>query len=383
MEIKSAVILLAVFTFLAFSVNAQGTTGGGVLSPTVLEENTCYNCHIDEEDPELSDAARDWDDSIHKEEGIGCERCHAAIVPIGRLSLFGEFKGSYRDDHKDLIISEYTQQVSSELFVKKPAFESKDPELTPVEGVEGEYSVVVRKGLSSQQIMGICARCHGLTPIDPDSPKDVFVDFRNDVHGQAAMVSLGDPDRLSALGLEAADGEDSPVCAGCHDSHRTKRFTDEESKVHVTKIAATCASEECHGSDKVAKKYDMVNALETYEENNIMGRMLAIGNPNAPGCGNCHGGHGILPSEDPDSSTNPANVREVCAQEDCHPTYENVKLKGKVHLTFPPSAVEAPLEYASYYFMVGLLLFVMVVFIPIVALDITRKAGEKFKKGGE
>lgn len=363
-----AVILLLVLSVFQ-SVYAENVGSNSVLAPTQLQKNTCYECHVGLKDAKMSDPAKAWEESVHKENDITCERCHSPVVPSGRLAAVGEYGGSYRDDHADMRLD----------------VEFRAPAAYPVEGSKGEYTLTVRKGLNKQQLIAVCARCHGLSPQDPENPKDVFPAYKYDIHGQTAMVNLGNPTRMAAVGLEAPvseDSKDAAVCTDCHDPHKTVRAKNLSKQAMTSTCAGGVIGEKCHSSDAVAKKYGISNAYETYQDN-INGRQLTIGNPNAPGCADCHGAHGILPQKDPTSRTNPVNLEKVCSQKDCHANYENVKLQGKVHLSFPPPAAEAPVEYISYLSMAGLLLLVMVVFLPLVALDITRKAGQKLKKGGE
>ena len=56
--------------------------------------------------------------------------------------------------------------------------------------------------------------------------------------------------------------------------------------------------------------------LEARYANSLHGYAVARGNPRAPTCGSCHGGHDILSSEDPSSRTHKVRVVNTCAS--CH-----------------------------------------------------------------
>jgi hypothetical protein len=284
--------------------------GGPVLAPTGAgyDSNTCYECHADSSKVEDTTAADEWKDSVHDENDIGCERCHSASVPTGRLAAFDAFGGSYRDDHVDLILA--------------PEIAYTAPSAFDIEGETGEYSFVVRMGLAKQQSTAMCARCHGLTPITPDSPKNVFPDYVASVHGQSVVVSgLGDPLRVGKTEVDFTEVTgilESAVCTDCHNPHKTGSKDDPESETHTSNVAANCGSENCHGSDEVSEKYDMVNALKTYEGTHH-GKAVNLGLENSASCPDCHGGgHTILAQTDPNSDTHPDNRAKICAQEDCH-----------------------------------------------------------------
>ena len=56
----------------------------------------------------------------------------------------------------------------------------------------------------------------------------------------------------------------------------------------------------------------------------------------AANCASCHGVHNILPSSDPRSTINPANLVKTCGQ--CHPGATANFAKGKIHIDVPLSA---------------------------------------------
>jgi hypothetical protein len=353
MEILKPVGLLIILSFLVIPVYAQGASP---LTPAeTFDTDTCYNCHVEEDDPKLSDPARDWVDSVHAENGVTCDRCHAASVPAGRLAMFDEFGGSYRDDHVDIKYEEYTLKHGP-IEVSKEAIDYKAPSSYVVLDSPGEYTLVVRKGLTKQRIMSMCTRCHGLSPLDPENPKDVFPLYRDDVHGQALMVSFGEPDRMETLGIESPDGEDAPGCTDCHDAHKTTRLKDLTKRESVITCAGGELGEECHSSDAVAEKYGFVNAYETFQQTHH-GKALSLGKENVPVCSDCHSAHGVLKADDPESTISAKNRAETCGQEDCHATTLNVAL-GSMHLKDPVSIAGVSVS--------GLIKLFYSIFIPVV-----------------
>src|SRR3972149_1849072 len=197
-------IYIIAILLLPIAMAQAGEFGGGtaVLAPTSLDSNKCFECHSDSSKVKDTSVAEKWKESVHYKNGIGCERCHSASVPAGRLSAFGDFGGSYRDDHVDLIL--------------EPGSEFKAPTAFDIEGKSGEYSNVVRMGLEKQKAVAMCARCHGLTPLTVESPKNVSQDYLQSVHGQSVVVKgLGVPEKV---GESYTGSLDSAVCTDCHDA---------------------------------------------------------------------------------------------------------------------------------------------------------------------
>jgi len=317
MEILKAVSLLIIISIFANPVYAQGAS---VLAPSEnFDEDTCYDCHAAEEDSELSDPANDWADSIHAENEVTCERCHAASVPAGRLAKFGDFGGSYRDDHADVTLD----TVDGEYYKAPSAYGDEDS--------NGEYSLVVQKGLSKQQIIVICARCHGLTPLDAENPKDVFPEFKEDVHGAGIMLGLGDPERMATLGIEAPDGEDVAGCTDCHDAHNTVSLAELSKKESLNSCAGGTLGEDCHSSDAIAEKYDFANAYDTYQDTHH-GKALSLGQEDVAVCSDCHMSHGVMRADDPESTINSDNMADTCGQDDCHGATLSVAT-GSMHMS--------------------------------------------------
>jgi cytochrome c553 len=302
-------MLLIVLATLILAAGSGPVSGSAVLAPTGAgyDANTCVDCHSDSSKVDDISAASDWKDSVHYENNIGCERCHSASVPAGRLASFDAFGGSYRDDHVDLILEEETSY--------------KSPSAFPVEGSTTDYSTVVQAGLERQQSVAICARCHGLTEIDPDAPKDVFQDYIQSAHGQSVVVrGLGDPSKVSDYtGLT-----DAATCVDCHDPHATKAKDDPDSPTNEDNRFKLCISEDCHASDDVMAKYGLTNSKASYDETQH-GLVATYGSAedaeSVPGCLDCHkieNSHKILPASDPNSAMNVENIGETCASEDCH-----------------------------------------------------------------
>jgi len=339
------------------------TGSNSVVAPTNLEANKCYDCHAKLENATLRNPATEWKEGEHYKNGITCERCHAAVVPAGRLDNYGDFGGSYRDDHID---------IQLEADVKAPA-------LFPVEGATGAYTYVVRKGLTKQQAIAVCARCHGLTPIDPANKnlENIFPKYKASAHGQSVMVGgAGDPDRIgkSEVAFIVTGETDAAVCTSCHETHANKKASDPESKVNKANLVATCGK--CHGDEELAKKYEIANAYKTYLEHHH-GIGYRLGSEKVPTCADCHGGgHEILSVKDSASPTNPEKRAEVCSRKDCHGAEMSGAGSGSVHGNDATTLVGGLIKLFYSILIPGVVGF----FAIYVVLDFTLLIG---RKGGE
>ena len=118
-----------------------------------------------------------------------------------------------------------------------------------------------------------CAFCHD----------DVMETFGRSIHSR----ELGKGDSRSSL------------CASCHGAHDIRPVAE---PLATAAIHQRCA--ECHVEE--GKIY----------AGSLHGRALADGDPLAPNCSTCHGGHGLLPSSDPNSSISFHNIPRLCGS--CH-----------------------------------------------------------------
>ena len=135
-----------------------------------------------------------------------------------------------------------------------------------------------------------CGKCH----------KGVAADYWDGIHGQLAKR-----------------GEiDVPVCTDCHGEHGILSPDDPRSPVSSAHVAEqTCAP--CHDSVKLNEKYGLSSdRLSTFVDS-YHGLKSKAGDTHVANCASCHGVHRILPSSDPTSTINPANLQKTCGA--CHP----------------------------------------------------------------
>lgn len=140
-----------------------------------------------------------------------------------------------------------------------------------------------------QRIPETCGKCH----------ENVRQTYLRSIHGQAVKAGL----------------RDAPACTDCHGEHTIQGVKDASSKVSSAHIPETCG--QCHGAERIATRYKLPpNVVDTYMKS-FHGLAMQFGGLTVANCASCHGFHDILPSSDPRSSVNKANLPQTCGK--CHP----------------------------------------------------------------
>lgn len=154
-----------------------------------------------------------------------------------------------------------------------------------------------------------CAKCHGA----------VEQEFVKSIHGQAAG-------RGNSL---------APVCTDCHGIHSIKSHFDPNSSVAAQNLArTTCAR--CHEGVRLSQEFGVEGRRSSTYLASYHGLASKLGSQVVANCASCHGVHNILPSSDPASTINRANLVRTCGQ--CHPGITEKFALGKVHVDAPISA---------------------------------------------
>jgi cytochrome b subunit of formate dehydrogenase len=148
-----------------------------------------------------------------------------------------------------------------------------------------------------------CGKCHGT----------IQVEFEEGIHGE--FVARGEVD--------------APTCTHCHGEHGILATDDPRSPVSPFRVAeATCTP--CHDSAKLNEKYDLPSGrLQSYVDS-YHGLKSRAGDKTVANCSSCHAPHLVLPSSDPRSSVNQANLVNTCGH--CHQGMSAEKAsKTKIH----------------------------------------------------
>src|SRR5512146_1841575 len=203
--------------------------------------------------------------------------------------------------------------------------------------VQYEQSVHGKNVAGGNTKAAVCTDCHGtheiLSASNPQSPifkfnvpntcgqchGEVKQQYVASIHGQAMQRGVWQ----------------APVCTDCHGIHSIKAPTDPSSSVAAQALArTTCAR--CHEGERLATEFGVPGErVKTYLAS-YHGLASKLGSTVVANCASCHGVHNILPSTDPRSMINRANLAKTCGH--CHPGASDKFSQGKVHIDAPLSA---------------------------------------------
>ena len=160
-----------------------------------------------------------------------------------------------------------------------------------------------------------CVQCHtGGTPSDVRACDTI----KDKVDCSICHDKEVDQYRESTHGTLAAQGSpDAPLCEDCHSPHGTLGKLNSADPTYSRNVPALCAK--CHQEGhKAAVRYSgkQSHIVDHYRESIHGQGLLQAGLTVTANCADCHTPHHELPSRDPRSSVNRANIAETCAQ--CH-----------------------------------------------------------------
>jgi cytochrome b subunit of formate dehydrogenase len=177
-----------------------------------------------------------------------------------------------------------------------------------------------RSRVNHWNVPGTCAQCH----------KEIAREFNESVHGLAVKEGV----------------RDAPVCIDCHGEHLITDPKSAGSPLNAENVSSqTCGR--CHGDSRLALRYDLpADRLPSYADS-YHGLALKEGKVTAANCASCHGVHSILPSSDPRSTVNAANLRKTCGA--CHKGVdEGTFAIGPVHVQTSTGAAHPVVKWVRW-----------------------------------
>ena len=285
---------------------------------------------------------------------VDCASCHADEVEKFKTSVHGVARAGgnsqaatclscHGGPHEIVVAGEPNSPVAhhnipktcgschGQKFVMESSGRSNAPFFSYEESVHGK---AVEAG---SEKAAVCTDCHGshevLTAANPKSTifkfnvpntcakchDKVKTEFMGSIHGQAI-----------AKGVSSA-----PVCTDCHGIHGIKSHIDPNSSVFAQNLArTTCAK--CHEGVRLSQDFGIAGGRSSSYLASYHGLASRTGSKVVANCASCHGVHNILPSSDPKSMINHANLTKTCGQ--CHPGAGENFIKGKVHIDAPQAA---------------------------------------------
>ena len=216
-------------------------------------------------------------------------------------------------------------------FVMEASGHSAQPFISYEESVHG------RAVASGSEKAAVCTDCHGVHEIlSASDPKSSI--FKFNVPATCAKChSAAEQEYVQSIHGQAIQRGNwqAPVCTDCHGIHSIKAHLDPNSSVSATNLArVTCAR--CHEGVRLSQEMGIPGSRATTYLESYHGLASKLGSQIVANCASCHGVHNILPSSDPHSMVNKANLLKTCGQ--CHPGIGEKFIVGKVHVDAPLSA---------------------------------------------
>ncbi|HTO94158.1 MAG TPA: cytochrome c3 family protein, partial [Bacteroidota bacterium] len=248
-----------------------------------------------------------------------CGKCHQEGSPVQRQRVI----------HEDHILENYSESIHGEALLRKgltvaatcvschtahTILRHTDPRssinrkniartcTTCHSQIEAVHRKVIRGELWEKEVnvLPACVDCH-----QPHKARKVFYDQGMadadcmKCHGNPAIRAARGGRSLFVNADEVARSTHAKVaCSQCHSGVNASRVRPCETI--TTKVE--CSS--CHA--ETGRQY----VASTH------GRLFAKQDPNAPGCTDCHGTHGVQRRKDPASAIFPTNIPDLCAR--CH-----------------------------------------------------------------
>ncbi len=283
---------------------------------------SCATCHADQQSA--------YDRSLHAKAAqrgdtrtATCTDCHGSPHELPAAS-----DPKSRVHHANIPAT--CGNCHGQRFVMEPRGYTVRPYLSYQESVHGR---AVAKG---SERAAVCTDCHAAHEVLPanDAKSPIFrfnvpatcgkcheaarQEFMQSIHGQAVARGSGQ----------------APVCTDCHGIHSIKSHLDPNSLVSAQNLAqATCAR--CHESVRLSQEFGFEGRRATTYLASYHGLASRLGSQVVANCASCHGVHNILPSSDPRSTINRANLVRTCGQ--CHPGITERFVAAQVHVGAPLS----------------------------------------------
>ena len=277
---------------------------------------TCGQCHTGPHDAyELSTHAKI---TAAGTPAAGCEDCHGGAHEI----LAG---GDPKSPVNHANIPYTCGRCHGQTFLMESNGETAQPFISYQQSVHGRAT---EKG--SMQA-AVCTDCHGTHQILPASNAaspiskfnvpstcgkchvDVNNAFMQSIHGQA--IALGN--------------QHAPVCTDCHGIHSIQAHNDPNSPVAQQNLSRDSCGR-CHEGVRLSQEFGVPGNRVTSYYDSYHGLAAEGGSVVAANCSSCHGVHDILPSSDPRSTINKANLGATCGK--CHQGVTARFTETRVHL---------------------------------------------------
>jgi len=282
---------------------------------TTPKRVTCGQCHADAHNAyELSTHAKITSAGTP---AAGCEDCHGGVHEIMAA-----------DDPKSPVnhanIPYTCGRCHGQKFLMESNGESAQPFISYQESVHGRAT---EKGSTKA---AVCTDCHGAHEIlSANNQKSPIYKFNVPATCGKCHTDIDNTFMKSIHGQAIARGNQmAPVCTDCHGIHSIKSHADPNSPASGQNLSRdTCGR--CHEGVRLSQEFGVPGNRVTSYFDSYHGLAAQGGSVVAANCSSCHGVHDILPSSDPKSTINRANLDATCGQ--CHKGVTQKFTQTRVH----------------------------------------------------
>ena len=297
----------------------------------------CVDCHAD-----VKSLAHDT-----PPKKIACSECHADALTAykhsshARLTSAGKPAATCGDchgsPHEAVAVADAASPVNhanipstcgrchGQKFLMESNGQSAQPFLSYQDSVHGR---AVENG---SQKAAVCTDCHGAHAILPANQQESPI-YKFNVpatcgkcHSQIQHAFMAS---IHGQGL-ARGNKLVPDCTDCHGIHSIKQHQDPNAPVSAANVSRdTCAR--CHEGVRLSQEFGLPGHRVSSYFDSYHGLATQGGSVVAANCSSCHGVHDILPSSDPHSSINRANLEATCGK--CHKGVTAKFTLTKVHM---------------------------------------------------
>ena len=289
----------------------------GPVHETTPKKITCAQCH--------ADAQQAYSHSYHAKAnkagatpGANCEDCHGGVHEI-----LAADDAKSPVNHANIPVT--CGRCHGQKFLMESNGESAQAFISYQESVHGR---AIEKGSTKA---AVCTDCHGTHEIlTANDARSSIYKFNvpatcGKCHGAIQQTFT---QSIHGQGISRGNGL-SPVCTDCHGIHSIKAHIDPNSSVSEKNLArTTCAR--CHEGVRLSQEFGVAgNSVSTYLDS-YHGLASKGGSVLVANCASCHGVHNIMPSNDPRSTINHANLDVTCGK--CHKGVTEKFTRTKVHM---------------------------------------------------
>jgi formate dehydrogenase gamma subunit len=312
------------------SASNQGAGNENAAEPALQ----CQGCHATGKTlPYLGGALfhtaphRDYDHGFHAlsirngAKGAACVDCHARNGDMTTILPATDPKSTINRAN----IAETCGRCHGDKSVMQGSGITNQPFLSYRESVHAQ---AVARGNSRAAVCTDCHNSHDIRAAS-DAQSSIFKvnvprtcgkcheseanEFTASIHGQAV-----------ARGVSRA-----PVCTDCHGIHNIKMPFEQNTGSASTAVGTeSCAK--CHEGVALTQEFGVAGERMSSYQASYHGLASKLGSKVVANCASCHGVHNILPSSDPKSMINAANLQQTCGQ--CHVGATANFTKGRIHL---------------------------------------------------